>query len=44
VEQFSIDASAKAPKKLSQYNGKQMYESLQTGTNEIGQISSLETT
>jgi hypothetical protein len=44
VEQFSIDASAKAPKKLSQYNGKRMYESLQTGTNEIGQISSLETT
>lgn len=38
VEQLSIDASAKAPKKLSQYNGKRMYESLQTGTNEIGQI------
>ena len=38
VDQFSIDASAKAPKKLSQYNGKRMYETLQSGMNEIGQF------
>jgi type II secretory pathway component PulF len=38
VDQFSIDASAKAPKKLTQYNGKQLYEALQSRMNEIGQF------
>ena len=38
VDQLSIDASAKAPKKLTQYNGKQLYEALQSGMNEIGQF------
>jgi hypothetical protein len=38
VDQFSIDASAKAPKKLTQHNGKRLYEALQSGMNEIGQF------
>jgi type VI protein secretion system component VasK len=38
MEQLNIDASYKAPKKLSQHHGKQVYKTLQTATNEIGQI------
>ena len=38
ADQISIDASSKAPKKLTQHNGKRMYEALQTITNGIGQI------
>jgi hypothetical protein len=38
MEQLNIDASYKAPKKLSQHHGKRVYETLQTATNEIGQI------
>lgn len=37
VDQFSIDASTKAPKTLTEYNGNRLYEALQSGMNEIGQ-------
>jgi len=38
LNRMSIDASYKAPKMLSQHNGKRTYEALQTITNELGQI------
>ena len=37
-DHLKIDASHKAPKKLSQYHGKRAYEVIQTGVTEISQI------